>query len=262
MKGGNSEKVSDGDFGIGAEIVEDVKESVLKGVDEEEKEKEKEVKLVKKNKGVKRKKSVFEEYLEEDTKRNSAAAEYDLKQERMLAKKLKVKKGKFEGVNDILNDIFSGFGGVPGDEDMFEDLEVRKKKKNKKQQNKDKDLGNESEDKEDSVRETSEQDDMVVLDAEKKEETSEASLEKCKLRKKKVKSDKSFIDVVANSIEEANASETPKEEDAPQDFLQEKSVKYVPPHLRNVVKNELEQYAPMRRRIRGMTMSIYMSSPD
>uniref|UniRef100_A0A7N0UV83 MI domain-containing protein n=1 Tax=Kalanchoe fedtschenkoi TaxID=63787 RepID=A0A7N0UV83_KALFE len=219
------------------------------------------VKLTKKYAGAKRKKSKLEEYLDEDKKRDALAAEYDLKQERMLAKKLKVKKGKFEGVDDILNDIFGGFSD---EDDMFggSALKIKKQKKIGKS-------GQENENTDDKVEfeteeGTSERDDLGMLDSEMGKEPNEAPLKKCKLKRnnKKKKLDEVAGDVLDDASEKANSTEIPKEGDAPQESEPEKSVKYVPPHLRNTVKNELEEYDPMRRRIRGLLNRISESNVE
>ncbi|CAM8883282.1 unnamed protein product [Rhodiola kirilowii] len=253
------------EIGSGVEIAKEKKD---KGLMERERKKglEKEVvKLAKKDKGVKRKKSNLEEYLEEDKKRDALAAEYDLKRERMLAKKLKVKKGKFEGVDDILNDIFSGFGGIAGDDDLFDGLEVKnKKQKTGRESRKENENNGDTVGFETDGGTSEHDDDMDVLESEMEEKDNKGPLKKCKSRKKKKKLDDNLAgDILDDASEKANSTtEIPKEGDAPQESVPEKSVKYVPPHLRNTVKNELEEYAPMRRRIRGLLNRISESNVE
>ncbi|CAM8878007.1 unnamed protein product [Rhodiola kirilowii] len=271
-KGGNPETgaasiVDDREEEIGSGV-EIAKEKKDKGLMERERKKglEKEVvKLAKKDKGVKRKKSNLEEYLEEDKKRDALAAEYDLKRERMLAKKLKVKKGKFEGVDDILNDIFSGFGGIAGDDDLFDGSEVKnKKQKTGRESRKENENNGDTVGFETDWGTSEHDDDMDVLESEMEEKDNKGPLKKCKSRKKKKKLDDNLAgDILDDASEKANSTtEIPKEGDAPQESVPEKSVKYVPPHLRNTVKNELEEYAPMRRRIRGLLNRISESNVE
>ncbi|CAM8878600.1 unnamed protein product [Rhodiola kirilowii] len=271
-KGGNPETgaasiVDDREEEIGSGV-EIAKEKKDKGLMEGERKKglEKEVvKLAKKDKGVKRKKSNLEEYLEEDKKRDALAAEYDLKRERMLAKKLKVKKGKFEGVDDILNDIFSGFGGIAGDDDLFDGSEVKnKKQKTGRESRKENENNGDTVGFETDWGTSEHDDDMDVLESEMEEKDNKGPLKKCKSRKKKKKLDDNLAgDILDDASEKANSTtEIPKEGDAPQESVPEKSVKYVPPHLRNTVKNELEEYAPMRRRIRGLLNRISESNVE
>lgn len=57
------------------------------------------------------------------------SAEEDLKLERKLAKKLKVKKGKLQGIDDGMNIIFDGISSVFDSVNDDELLEAGKKRK-------------------------------------------------------------------------------------------------------------------------------------
>lgn len=74
-------------------------------------------------------KTKFEEYLEMDRHRGVVSAEEDLKLERKLAKKLKVKKGKLQGIDDGMNIIFDGISSVFDSVSDDELLEAGKKRK-------------------------------------------------------------------------------------------------------------------------------------
>ncbi|XP_050212543.1 uncharacterized protein LOC126664278 [Mercurialis annua] len=89
-------------------------------------------KMVKERKGVKRAraKTKFEEFLEMDMKNSDPYAEEDLEMERRLAKKLKGKDGKLEGMDEDMNSLLDGiFSMHNSSENVQASPESRKHKK-------------------------------------------------------------------------------------------------------------------------------------
>ncbi|KAF9598364.1 hypothetical protein IFM89_027252 [Coptis chinensis] len=193
----------------------EVKEKVKK---EEEKEKKK--------KSLKRKtKGKFEEYLEMDMNKGMVSAEDDLKLERKLAKKLKVKNGKLRGLDDEMNMLF---GEVPsildsaGDEEVMdgeenedrdEEMYLKKKCKKRKVDVQLEEMENESDEDEEAEAEEDQTDEDEVVEAD---------------------------------------DEVEKEE--PCEMLPEltENVKYIAPHLRARARNESEEHTQIRRHVRGL----------
>lgn len=172
------------------------------------------------SKVVKRKKAKFEEYLVMDEPKCFLSAEEDLKFERRLAKKLKVKKGNLRGDDDGINMLFEGLPSVIDsfEEDAISDVEevLEERLKKKKSSNKKRMM---------NPLTVSEQD----LEGEKTVELTEHT--------------QTFAKNVA--LEKVSTMVP----------AMEANTKYVAPHLRSYSGNELEEHLHFRKRVRGMVGS-------
>ncbi|KAF9592364.1 hypothetical protein IFM89_014534 [Coptis chinensis] len=203
----------------------EVKEKVKK---EEEKEKKK--------KSLKRKtKGKFEEYLEMDMNKGMVSAEDDLKLERKLAKKLKVKNGKLCGLDDEMNMLFGEFPSIldsAGDEEVMDDEESEDRdeemylKKKRKKRKVDVQL--------EEMENKSDEDEEAEAEAESESEAEE--------------------DQTNEDEDEVVEADDEVEKEEPCEMLSEltENVKYIAPHLRARARNESEEHTQIRRRVRGL----------
>lgn len=171
---------------------------------------------------LKKKKTNFEKFLEFDKQGDVASANADLALERKLAKKLKVKKGKLGGEDDEINMLFDGISSV------FDSLE------------------------------SEENTDM--------EEAYETATKKDISRKKRKKNSEQKVDVVQEPESESEHEMTTganleSENKDAQESIKE-HVKYVPPQLRSLSKNEMEEYSHIRKRVRGLLNRLSESNVE
>ncbi|GAB2235432.1 hypothetical protein Droror1_Dr00025857 [Drosera rotundifolia] len=175
--------------------------------------------LERKREKIPRKKTKFEEYLELQGYGGVASAEKDLEMERILAKKLKVKNGKFKDESDGLDLLIEGLESIP---DFFEQ---------------------ESDQLCDDGREGT----TSIVDKRSK---------KKKTRKRELETDIYGNALNKKQLEDKEvhgSSDHDDEHDKLQDGAQElqNAVSYVAPQLRSHLKGESEDLLRIRRRIRG-----------
>ncbi|KAF5177615.1 nucleolar MIF4G domain-containing protein [Thalictrum thalictroides] len=179
----------------------------------------------KKNKSLKRKsKTKFEEYLEMDMNKGVVSAEEDLKLERKLAKKLKVKHGKLRGLDDEMNMLFDGMPSILEsmvDEKVSDDEDGAGTSKKRRKKRK------------------------VSVEAEE--------------RKNDVDVDKKSVE--PESVEDG-AVEVPPEEPCSITPELTENVKYIPPHLRSHTRSESHEQTQFRRRIRGLLNRLSESNVE
>ncbi|PIA54108.1 hypothetical protein AQUCO_00900582v1 [Aquilegia coerulea] len=191
----------------------------------ERKKSKEELKEKKENKSLKRKpKTKFEEYLEMDMNKGLVSAEEDLKLERKLAKKLKVKNGKLRGLDDEMNMLFDGMPSIlesamdekaSDDEDGAGTLKkIRKKRK---------------------------------VSVEEEESKNEVNVEK---------------ESVETELVEDGAAEVLPEEPCTKTPEVAENVKYIPPHLRSQMRSESHEHTQFRRRIRGLLNRLSESNVE
>ncbi|CAH1445456.1 unnamed protein product [Lactuca virosa] len=176
---------------------------------------------------LRKKKTTFEKYLEMDKQDDVASAKEDIALERKLAKKLKVKKGKLGGDDDDINMLFDGISSV------FDSLES--------EENTNTDMEEEEEE---------------------EEEAYEATIKKNISRKKRKKNSEQKVDVEIRSEDVVQESEHEHEHDDAQASKKEGHAKYVPPQLRSMSKNELEEHAQIRKRVRGLLNRLSESNVE
>lgn len=169
------------------------------------------------SKKMKRKKTKFEELLATEMHGQGASADEDLALERKLAKKLKVKGGKFFGDDDDMNNLFEG---IPSLLDSFEDENTQLAGEAPRK-------GDKSSSKERS-REKRYNKEAEGEDQEQEEEQKAESTLYC-------------TDVKATAGEVLSAGSSAKG-----------NTKYVAPGLRSRLGSESEEYAQIRRRLRGL----------
>lgn len=195
----------------------------------EEKKPKKEPTAVKKRKREREErrkpKSKFQEYLEIDMC-GGVSREEDMETEKMLAKMLKVKKGKLGGPDDGMDSLFAdlGYGGDFGSDD-----------------------------------ETKEYDWKVVDD-------TKLDKKKRKRKNKKVKNDAiEEPDDGGVEMAEENDGEVHESEDGEPNVVElptESKTKYVPPSLRATSNSESEEISQMRRRVRGLLNRLSESNVE
>lgn len=195
----------------------------------EEKKPKKEPTAVKKRKREREErrkpKSKFQEYLEIDMC-GGVSREEDMETEKMLAKMLKVKKGKLGGPDDGMDSLFAdlGYGGDFGSDD-----------------------------------ETKEYDWKVVDD-------TKLDKKKRKRKNKKVKNDAiEEPDDGGVEMAEENDGEVHESEDGEPNVVElptESKTKYVPPSLRATCNSESEEISQMRRRVRGLLNRLSESNVE
>ncbi|RVW26558.1 Suppressor of glycerol defect protein 1 [Vitis vinifera] len=195
------------------------------------------VKMVKRKRGSERNsKTGFEHFLEMDMKKNITAKD-DLKWERKLAKKLRVKEGELWGVDDGINSLFEEIPSVVDSLGEGEILEAQKfslgssVKKRKK-------LG--------LVVETSSGD--VALE--------HVSIKMCSSKKHEKElleqgPEGEMVHMVAIRVAKPVKTFGP-EVVMEKAFALEESIKYKAPYLRSCAGNELEEYHQIQRQIRGL----------
>lgn len=171
----------------------------------------------------KQKKTKFEKYLEME----NPSAEADLYMERKLAKKLKVKEGKLGGDDDGINELVEGISSVLDFSDFEEDL------------------------------------DDAVLKKCSEGESSHKKTKKMKTTEKEVEAemDSDTVLQVSEPVETFTPEVVPEKKPV-EAFVLEKSAKYVAPHLRSRVRNESEECAQIRRRLRGLLNRLSESNVE
>ncbi|KAF3651837.1 Cysteine proteinase inhibitor 6 [Capsicum annuum] len=171
----------------------------------------------KESKKMKRKKTKFEELLATELCGQGTSADEDLALERKLAKKLKVKGGKLFGDDDDMNNLFEG---IPSLLDSYEDENTQLAEEAPRKS--DKSSSNER------SREKRYHKEAKGEDQEQEEE-------------QKVESTLYCTDVNATTGEALSAGSAAKG-----------NAKYVAPGLRARLGSESEEYAQIRRRLRGL----------
>lgn len=270
----------------------------------------KESKHVKRKKNLQEKsKTKFEEYMDIETQKDDISANEDLKLEKKLAKKLKVKNKKLHGEDDDINMLFEG---IPSALESLETKEEEVSKKSKKKK-RDVSLGN------DQINTTSEPKILrkkktkfeKYLELDKHDDMASANedlamerklAKKLKVKKGKLGGDDDEINMlfdgissVFDSLESEEASEVTIKENIPRkkrkkqkvDVVQESEpeeemttgvdlesenndaqasvkehAKYVPPQLRSLSRNELEEYSQIRKRVRGLLNRLSESNVE
>lgn len=200
------------------------------------------------NKSMKKNsKTKFEEFLLKDVEHAETCAKEDLKLERRLAKKLKVKEGNLRGLDDGLN-IF--FEGIPSVLDSFgqesehaEDLKRHERRSLGKQRKR-----RESEHTSDGAHAIDSMD-RACQPPDAPDESHPRSKKKRGMLK--VDSKLGLPEPAETSGEEASLQDTPAMASAT-----EATVKYIAPHLRTYVRLESEEHSQLRRRVRGMILFL------
>ncbi|XP_021897320.1 uncharacterized protein LOC110814228 [Carica papaya] len=222
------------------------------------------MKTTKKKKVLKGMRTKFEEFLEMDKPNAGLSAEEDLKLEKKLAKKLKVKGGKLRGEEDEINVLFEGIASAL--DSSTEELNASRKK-HKKNKSLEQDL--EGELVNDLIVDISEPKGSGGLRVSSKEiPVGEPSKSRCKKRKLSLKGhvSKMPIDTTANLSLHIGVCGAKVEGDevhipakAP---LLEDSIKYLAPHLRSRAQNESEDLTQIRRRVRGLLNRLSESNVE
>ncbi|XP_011094159.1 nucleolar MIF4G domain-containing protein 1 isoform X1 [Sesamum indicum] len=161
----------------------------------------------------KRRKTKFEEYLEDDIYGGKSSAEADLSLERKLAKKLKLKAGKLGGDDDDINMLLEG---IPSVLDSFEG-ELTKDPADYPKKSLD-----------DSISDKKLKNHNLIEQGQKAETAINSNMEAS------VRLESFSSEVALEKIPNIGAG------------------KYVSPHLRSRVGNESTEYAQVRKRVRGL----------
>lgn len=217
--------------------------------------------LRKSKKGSKRilkKKTKFEEYLEIGM-HNSAhlLAEEDLKMERKLAKKLKVKDGgKLRGEDDGINFLFDSSGEEEELQQFF-----GKRSETKKQKKKSISLDQADHSGVETSSEPVETCDVHILEEvpDEDEASSRKKHKKRKLLEQEQEGDMVVDTAVATSkqVQSCAAKEVPAKAPAGKG-----TGKYIAPHLRACAGNESEEHIQIRRRVRGLLNRLSESNVE
>lgn len=232
------------------------------------------LKVVKGKKGSKRnsKGTKFEEYLEMEMQNSAVSAAEDLELERKLAKKLKVKVGKLRGEDDGINSLFEGIPSIIdslGEEELpgaqeFSDKSSKSKKYKKKK--KSLDQGLESDVAGDSSVGASEP--VKICDAYMSEEGPAEAPSRKKCKKRKLSEPGKECDEVGDTaigalkpVESCGGEVVPEEVSAKVPAGKGDG-KYVVPHLRGRSGNESEEYAKIRRHVRGLLNRLSESNVE
>lgn len=162
-------------------------------------------------------KTNFEEYLDmEEMQRGALAADEDIELEKKLAKKLKVKQGKLRGDDDV-NSLFMG---IPSVLDALKDPGTQAAETDPAKK-----LGSEFVSRKSSATNPTEQEQALGIFS-RTLGTSEQ---------------------LKNDVSDVGTERVPKMIRA-----LGSNTKYVAPHLRSPVQNESEEYAKIRKRVRGI----------
>ncbi|KAF7135056.1 hypothetical protein RHSIM_Rhsim08G0079300 [Rhododendron simsii] len=252
-------------------------------------------KAIEGEKGLKKSKSKFNDYLKMEMQHSGIPAKDDFEMERKLAKKLKVKDGKLGGAADDMNMLFEG---IPSVIDFFEEeqspvpKEIVKKrsenssssKKRKKRESFEKQLEGGSDmaaetmvgvfkpvqngyDVDQSMQQASKPKEFTTkLDCPKSSDS--AAVKEVKRKKKKMSEREPAAEVagatavvVSEPVETFRAEVTPGNVPAKTPEL-DANVKYVAPHLRSRTRNESEEYSQIRRRVRGLLNRLSESNVE
>ena len=200
------------------------------------------------SKGILKKKTKFEEYLEMGMHNSThLLAEEDLEMERKLAKKLKVKDGgKLGGEDDGINFLFDSSGEEEELQQFF-----GKRSETKKQKKKSISLDQADHPIVETSSEPVETCDVHILE-EVPDEDEASSRKKPKKRKllEQEQEGEMVVDtavVTSNPVQSCAAKEVPANAPAGKG-----NGKYIAPHLRARAGNESEEDIQIRRRVRGM----------
>ncbi|KAI8541810.1 hypothetical protein RHMOL_Rhmol08G0091000 [Rhododendron molle] len=252
-------------------------------------------KAIEGEKGLKKSKSKFNDYLKMEMQHSAIPAEHDFEMERKLAKKLKVKDGKLGGADDDMNMLFEG---IPSVIDFFEEErspvseEIVKKrsenssssKKRKKRESFEKQLEGGSDmaaetmvgvfkpvesgyDVDQSMQQASKPKEFKTkLDCPKSSDS--AAVKEVKRKKKTMSEQEPAAEVagdaavvVSEPVETFHAEVAPGNVPAKTPELNA-NVKYVAPHLRSRTRNESEEYSQIRRRVRGLLNRLSESNVE
>ena len=206
------------------------------------------------SKGILKKKTKFEEYLEMGMHNSThLLAEEDLEMERKLAKKLKVKDGgKLRGEDDGINFLFDSSGEEEEEEQLQQYFGKRSEtKKQKKKKNKSISLNQEDHSSVETSSEPVETCDVHILEEVPNEDvaSSRKKRKKRKLSEQEQEGDMVVDTAVVTSkpVQSFAAKEVPANAPAGKG-----NGKYIAPHLRARAGNESEEHIQTRRRVRGM----------
>lgn len=228
-------------------------------------------KMRKKKDLERKKKTKFEEYLEMSSAQKAfISADEDLKLERKLAKKLKVKEGKLRGADDELNMLFEGVSSAL---DFLEYDEISSSKEFSVESPK-----TSSSIKKGKKRKSSIPEDEVVggiefgtsdpvetCGSEVVPEDVAAKPRSCKKPRKRKSTDQGIEGQLAIKVSEAGETcdtEVILEEVPAKGPVLEGFVKYVAPHMRDRAGNGLEDYSQLRRRVRGLLNRLSESNVE
>lgn len=191
-------------------------------------------------------KTKFEEYLQKDMEHADISAKEDLKLERRLAKKLKVKEGKLRGLEDDLNMFFEGIPSVLDSLDQEPEYDEENGSKSHERRS----LGKKSKrQKSEYASDDAHGIDSIDRASEPQNALNESHSRKGKKKREMLKGDSKpdLPEPAETSGEEVSLKKVPTTPPAP-----EATVKYVAPHLRTRVGSESEELSKLRRRVRGM----------
>lgn len=170
-------------------------------------------------------KTKFEEYLDmEEIQRGVLSANEDIEVERKLSKKLKVKEGKLRGDDDDMNNLFEGISSV---------LDSSADAVNQ---------GNQA-----NVLDNSSLSNRSRMMKSAEQELAKSMIGTSLEASEPVKND--GLDVVVERVPTSSEALGLK-------------AKYVAPHLRSCVENESEEYAQIRRRVRGLLNRLSESNVE
>ncbi|KAK2638295.1 hypothetical protein Ddye_026090 [Dipteronia dyeriana] len=183
-------------------------------------------------------KTKFEGFLEMDMLKADISAEEDLKLERKLAKKLKIKNRKLRGDDDGLNMLFEGISSVLDSLEEGEEIPDAEELPDKKKC-------------------ISDSEETNGLELALEEVPAKAPLRK-KQRKRKLSEQGQEDNVIGDTAD--GVSNPLVTDDAEvklvvtlvKSSIVESGVKYVAPHLRFQTGNESEEHTQIRRRVRGL----------
>ncbi|KAI3877389.1 hypothetical protein MKX03_026446 [Papaver bracteatum] len=205
--------------------------------------------------GVKQKsKSKFEEYLDMELTKGRVTAEEDLKLERKLAKRLKVKGRKLQGLDEGMDLLFEGIPSlvdslenegqnVEDDENKSKltDAKKRKKKKVSKQ-----------------VLDSPENEGQNMEDDENKSKLTDTKKHKKRKVTKQVLEDETIGETL---MVPSDTADVPSGESSRKPTVVDPNAKYVAPHLRPAA-NESEDFTRARRQVRGLLNRLSESNVE
>ena len=200
------------------------------------------------SKGILKKKTKFEEYLEMGMHNSThLLAEEDLEMERKLAKKLKVKDGgKLGGEDDGINFLFDSSGEEEELQQFF-----GKRSETKKQKKKSISLDQADHPIVETSSEPVETCDVHIL--EEVPDEDEASSRKKPKKRKLLEQEQEGDMVVDTAVVTSNPVQSCAAKEVPANAPAGKgNGKYIAPHLRARAGNESEEDIQIRRRVRGM----------
>ncbi|KAJ4839289.1 hypothetical protein Tsubulata_035582, partial [Turnera subulata] len=215
----------------------------------------------------------FQEYLQREMKDNGF--EEDLKLEKRLAKKLKVKDGKLKAAADDLDMLLEGIpsalghfdeGVDPTDAEEFPSERIGNDASKKELTNLES-WGDFSEDQSDvELKGVSEEEKLSDGDVGLEENVANTSSTKKRKRKNKSKRKQKMegdtVDVVFEPSEPRDTEEVAPERNPTEAPIEASRVKYVAPHMRSSAGNESEEHIQIRRRVRGLLNRLSESNVE